>query len=210
MFLNIGTRYENEKNAGVSHLLEKMLFKSTKTKSTNHITKLLDSKVVQSTTFHREQGACVADLLHIHLEEVVDLFSDCFINPLFLEEDIESAKQIIPLELEMMEEEKDKAVLLHDKFQELAFQNQSFGYPIVEKCIENINNLNHSTLKEFWNNHFIGSNIVISAVSVNHEAFVKLIQEKFGNIPKGNLIQPKKLLYTPGIYIFIYIYIFYK
>jgi len=86
--VRIGSRYETEKNNGVSHFLEHMVFKGTKKRKTQtEIAEVLDKIGGHYNAFtSKEYTGFYAKVDNNHLETALDWISDLMINPLLKED----------------------------------------------------------------------------------------------------------------------------
>lgn len=89
LFVDSGSIYESEQSRGVTHLLERMAFKSTKNRSHLRIIREIEatgSNVAASAL--REQMCYIYDTLKTYVPEAVELLIDYIRNPVFLESDV--------------------------------------------------------------------------------------------------------------------------
>lgn len=85
LYVNSGSIYESPETFGVSHLLERMAFKSTRNRSHLRVVREVEAigGNVQAST-SREQTGYTYDALKTYLPEMVELLVDCVRNPAFL------------------------------------------------------------------------------------------------------------------------------
>lgn len=82
--------YEKGDFTGVTHLLERLAFKSTKNRSRRHIVRDIESMGGNvGASGSREQMAYIYDTLRAYIPEAVELLVDCIRNPLFLDFEVE-------------------------------------------------------------------------------------------------------------------------
>ena len=103
--ISAGSRFETPgSNAGVSHVLEQLAFKSTKNLSHAEIVgKIEDLGVYPSLVVGREEFLYQMDVMRENVEDTLALLSDVIQNPLFDEQEMEEAKEITALILEEMD-----------------------------------------------------------------------------------------------------------
>lgn len=186
VWVNAGSRIENEKLSGVSHFIEHMLFKGTENRTSKDIASTIDNLGGQINAFTSKECTCYyVKLLDEHINIGLDILSDMFLNPLFDKEDIEKEKQVILEELKMYEDSPED--LVYDLLMEGVYKTDALGMNIIGTK-ESLYNINKDAIKNYFNNYYVGSNSVISiSGNFKFEEMVKLIESKFGNLPKGNV-----------------------
>ena len=81
MWVNAGSRDELDKERGIFHFIEHMIFKGTTNRSATQIAKDLDTIGGFSNAFTGKEQTCFhARVLDKHLQFLTELFSDIFIN----------------------------------------------------------------------------------------------------------------------------------
>src|SRR3984957_20549466 len=84
----VGARYESESENGISHLLEHMAFKGTKTRSARDIAEAFDNIGGQSNAYtSMEMTVYYAKVLKEDVRLAVDILSDILKNSVFDEEE---------------------------------------------------------------------------------------------------------------------------
>jgi predicted Zn-dependent peptidase len=127
VMVGVGSRYESEKEAGLSHFLEHMMFKGTeKRPSFLQISEELDSIGGLSNAFTGEdQTAYYVKADSKHLDKVMDVVSDIFLNSKLDQKEIDKEKGTIIQEINMIEDNPMRNV--HDIFSELLFDGNPLG-----------------------------------------------------------------------------------
>lgn len=86
LYIDSGSVYETPGTIGVSHLLEKMAFKTTTNRS--HLRLIREIEAIGGSvtaSASREQMSYTYDALKTHLPEMVEVLVDSIRNPAFLE-----------------------------------------------------------------------------------------------------------------------------
>lgn len=94
LFFHAGTRFEQPHNYGISHLIERLAFKSTATRTAAEVTHVLEdlgANVSISST--RELMTYNADILRVHVPTVMEVMADAIKNPQFTDEEL--AEQLV-------------------------------------------------------------------------------------------------------------------
>ena len=91
--------------AGVSHLIEHLVFKGTATRSAEAIARTMDSVGGQMDAFTTKEHTCFyVQVLDEHLPLAVDLLTDILLHPLFDAEELEREKSVVLQEIKMVED----------------------------------------------------------------------------------------------------------
>ena len=96
IWVNAGSRIEEENNAGISHFIEHMLFKGTKNRTSKELASTIDNLGGQINAFTSKECTCFyVKLLDEHISIGVDVLSDMMLNSLFDSEEIDKERQVI-------------------------------------------------------------------------------------------------------------------
>src|ERR1700712_4284493 len=96
VWVNTGSRNEDVRQTGVSHMLEHMAFKGTATRSARALSEEIEAVggVLNAYT-SREQTAFHARILKADVGLALDLLGDILINPAFAEDEIARERQVV-------------------------------------------------------------------------------------------------------------------
>ena len=174
-----GSRNETPKNNGISHFIEHMLFKGTKTRTAQEIAEVFDSIGGQINAFTSKEYTCLyAKVIDNHKELALDVLSDMFFNSTFDEKEIEREKKVIYEEIKMYEDTPDDIV--HDLLAQAAFGNHPLAYPILG-TEKQLSTFNREMLIDYMEKRSTPDNVVISVAGNTDESFLKKIDERFGS-----------------------------
>ncbi|XP_067833509.1 mitochondrial-processing peptidase subunit beta-like [Heptranchias perlo] len=181
VWIEVGSRYENEKNNGVANFLEHMILKGTK----KHSQLALEQEVERmgahlSAYTSREQTAYYMKSLSTDLPKVVELLGDLLQNSTLANSDLEQGRSLILQEMQEMESSLEEVVF--DYLHATAFQGTPLAYTVVGPT-ENVKSLNRNSLVEFMTNHYKAPRIVVAASGgVRHDEVLGLARQHFGDI----------------------------
>ena len=177
LWFDVGTRHEDPAENGVAHLLEHMLFKGTKRRSAFDISAEIEAVGGAMNAYTgREVTAYFARVLKDDIPLAVDMIADIVQNSVFDAEELEREREVIMQELAQVHDTPDD--IIFDRFQEVAFQNQPIGMPVLGRR-RVISRVKRQPIVDFWRRHYGPSRcIAICAGKVEHQAFVDLCQEK--------------------------------
>ncbi|MHA6251248.1 M16 family metallopeptidase [Oceanobacillus sp. CAU 1775] len=180
-----GSRNEKIENNGISHFLEHMFFKGTKTRSAQDIAEAFDSIGGQINAFTSKEYTCFyAKVLDTHKDMALEILTDMFFNSVFDEAEMEREKKVVYEEIKMYEDTPDD--LVHDLLAKASFSDHPLGYPIIgtEKQLETFTK---EALDDYMKERYTPDNIVISVAGNIDETFVKSIEANFSQL-EGNKV----------------------
>lgn len=143
IWVNAGSRIEEENNAGISHFIEHMLFKGTKNRTSKELASTIDNLGGQINAFTSKECTCFyVKLLDEHISIGVDVLSDMMLNSLFDSEEIDKERQVILEELKMYEDSPED--LSYDLLTENIYKTDGLGMNIIgtKESLYNINREN--------------------------------------------------------------------
>lgn len=131
VMVGVGSRYESEKEAGLSHFIEHMFFKGTEKRPTTlDISSELDAIGGDYNAFTgKDMTGYYAKVDYKHLDTALDVVSDIYLNSKIEKEEIEKEKGTIIQEMNMYEDNPMRTV--GDVFEELLYEKNPLGRGIV-------------------------------------------------------------------------------
>lgn len=178
IWIGTGSRYETERNNGISHFLEHMLFKGTKTRTAREIAEAFDKIGGFVNAFTSKEYTCFfSKVLDEHAEYALDILSDMFFESTFSDEEIAREKGVVLEEIKMYEDTPDEIV--HDLLGEATYGSHPLSYRILG-TEQSLHTFNRETLESYKNDRYTADNIVISIAGHVNESMIKAIEERFG------------------------------
>ncbi|MGN1400397.1 MAG: M16 family metallopeptidase [Bacillus sp. (in: firmicutes)] len=183
LWIKTGSVNETEQNNGISHFLEHMFFKGTKTKNAKEIAEAFDSIGGQVNAFTSKEYTCYyAKVLDTHADFALNVLADMFFHSVFDQEELEKEKNVVYEEIKMYEDTPDDIV--HDLLSRAAFGNDPLAYPILghERTLETFTS---DTLKDYVHEQYTPDRLVVSIAGNVDEAFIKKADSLFGSYGRG-------------------------
>ncbi len=177
-----GARYESEAENGISHLLEHMAFKGTKTRSARDIAETFDAIGGQLNAYtSMELTVYYAKVLKQDITLAVDVLADIMQNSTFTEDELTREKEVIIQEIAMHHDTPDDLIV--DYFDSTAFANQPLGRSILSTA-EKVAAYTSDDLRNYMAAHYRPQRMILTAAgNIQHDAFVALV-ERFFTMPK--------------------------
>jgi predicted Zn-dependent peptidase len=185
IMVKVGSRFETIDVSGISHFIEHMAFKGTKTRSKTRIAEEID---ITGGSFNaytsKERTVYYAKVMKNDLDFVLELLADILQNSVFAEEEIENERKVILEERSQIKDSPDDYVF--DLFQERLFLDQSLGRPIVGSE-SFIRSANRKQLLDYIGNYYNRENIIVSCSgNFDEDLFHKMVEQKFSFLQHGN------------------------
>lgn len=179
VWIGTGSRNENPENNGVSHFLEHMFFKGTKTRSAREIAESFDSIGGQVNAFTSKEYTCYyAKVLDNHASFALEVLADMFFHSTFDQEEMNKEKNVVNEEIKMYEDTPDDIV--HDLLSKAIYNEHPLGYPILG-TEETLKTFTGETLQQYMHETYTPENVVVSIAGNVPESFIKNAEAFFGS-----------------------------
>lgn len=180
VWAGVGGRDERPNEHGISHLLEHMAFKGTKTRSSRQIVEEIeavggDLNAATST----ETTAYYARVLKADVPLGLEVLSDILANPTFEPEELEREKSVIVQEIGAAQDTPDDVVFEH--LNELCYPDQPMGRSLLGTA-KTLKGFDRDMLQTYLTTHYRGLDMVIAAAgAVNHRQIVDQAHKRFSS-----------------------------
>jgi predicted Zn-dependent peptidase len=190
----VGSRNENKKNNGISHLIEHLAFKGTKKRPTPFlIAKELDSIGADYNAFTGEEytGYWVKSRA-AHLEKSLEILSDMVLNSLMRQKNIDEEKKVIVEEIRMMH---DTPIRYADMIIEnLLFQGNALGY-FIAGSEASVRGISKDDITAFCQEYYRPQNVVVVVAGKIPKEAESLTTKNFSFINRsGGAKKPEKFI----------------
>src|ERR1700744_4605745 len=184
VWIRAGSRHEMAEVNGISHFVEHMVFKGTKSRSAQRIAREVDAIGGNLDAFTGKETVCFnIKVLDEHVPVALDVLSDLVLNPIFASDEISRERGVILEEIKMDEDNPD--YLVHEIFTQAFWKDHPLGKPILGTK-ETVKRFERDTLCNFYGQRFHGGNMIFSAAgNIDHDAFVEQVTRRFESLPPG-------------------------
>lgn len=191
VWIGAGSTLETAENNGVSHYIEHMLFKGTKTRDARQIAEYMDSVGGQLNAVTAKEYTCYyAKTLTEDIDMALEILSDMIKNSTFTEENILTERKVISEEINMCDDTPEDAI--HDNLSTLMWRGSALGLPVAG-TLETVANISREKMLGYRDRFYRGDNMVISVVgNFDEDALMAKLDEKFGDIRCGSGDYPKQ------------------
>ncbi len=180
----VGGRHERERDSGISHFLEHLLFKGTKARSAREITESVEGIGGYLNAFTTEDHTCYyAKAAVSHFGELCEVLGDMYLHSSFPPAEIERERDVIREEILMYRDQPAQHA------QELLTQTMWPGHPLgrpLTGTLESIAGLQRRHFIDYRRAHYNArTTIVTVAGPLPHERAVAVIEPFLRRLSPG-------------------------
>ena len=184
LWCKTGSRHESDREGGVTHLIEHMLFKGTNKRTAKEIAEAIEGRGGMLNAFTDKESTCYyCRVLADDVENGVDVLSDMMLNSLLDSEELDREKGVVLEEIKRGEDEPS------DHVQELHLENRWGSHPRGRPIIgtrESVSSFKDMDLRGYMKRRYRGENVLLAiAGNVDPEKVRALASSKLGAIEKG-------------------------
>ena len=170
-WIGAGSASEQDEEAGISHLLEHMLFRGTQSFGSEEIDQIFDAMGAEiNAGTDKEATSLYTRVLDRHLERAFEVMGEMVFQPRFGE--LETEREVVLEEIAMYEDDPQEKVF--DVLGEAVFGPHPLGRAVIGTA-EVIGSVTLEQLAAFHRARYRPQQIVIAAAgSIEHDALVEL------------------------------------
>ena len=197
VWVKAGARSERKAEHGISHLLEHMAFKGTKSRTALQIAEAIENvggDLNAATSI--EHTGYFARVLKDDVVLAADILADILQNSQFDDDELTREKQVIVQEIGAARDNPDDHVF--DLFQQAAYPAQPIGRTILGTA-ESVRDFTPDTIRKYMGRNYVGDHMVIAAAgNVDHESLVNVARQRFGDLKSNGAPAPQRAQYHGG------------
>ena len=180
-----GVRYENSANNGISHLLEHLLFKGTKTRDMKNIKEEIEGRGGSFNGFTTEEFTCyLVKLLSKDAQLGVDILSDMVLNPRLDEKEVEKEKGVVIEEINMYKDIPAQHV--HEILSEMLWPKQPLGFPLAGS-VESVTSIGRKGIVSYKEAHYNPNNmLLIGTGGIKKDELIRLADRYLSKVQSKN------------------------
>ncbi len=171
-WIGTGSAMESEEQAGLSHLLEHMLFRGTESYRSQEIDQIFDAMGAEiNAGTDRESTSLFTRVLDGHLPRALRVMGEMIWKPRF--EDLAAEREVVLEEIAMYEDDPQDRVF--DALGEAVFGEHPLGRAVIGRA-EVVRAVELDGLRDFHRERYLPSQIVVAAAgSVDHDELLELV-----------------------------------
>lgn len=197
IWVKAGSRSETEAEHGISHMLEHMAFKGTKTRDALEIASTIENvggDLNAATSV--EHTGYFARVLKEDVALSADILSDILQNSQFEQHELDREQQVIVQEIGAARDNPDDHVF--DLFQQAAYPDQAIGRTILG-TVESVNSFGPDSIRSYMERNYVGDHMVLCAAgNVDHDELVDIANNRFHDLKITGAPAPEKAAYVGG------------
>jgi predicted Zn-dependent peptidase len=197
--VDVGARHEELSEGGLSHLLEHMAFKGTRTMTAKRIAESFDlmGGNVNAYTSH-EHTVYYAKVLKEYSGPALKLLCEIVADSIFDSAELEREREVVLQEIAMHQDSPDDVVF--DMFQSAIFDNQPLGRSILGPEAQ-VKQYQRDDLTRYTAKHYTPARMVIAgAGAIKHTQLVEIATHFFGDAARGKgVVLPLPATFHRGV-----------
>lgn len=189
LWCRTGSGHEFDNEAGITHLIEHMLFKGTKRRSAKEIAESIEGRGGSLNAFTDKEATCYyCRVLSDDVENGIDVLTDMMLNSLIDPEELSREEQVVIEEIKRGEDEPG------DHVHELHFENRWGSHPLGKPIIgtrESVAGFKRDNLVSYMDRRYRGDNVLLGiAGNVDPDAVRSFAEQVLGGIASGGATDP--------------------
>jgi len=182
IWYKVGSSYEREGISGISHILEHLMFKGTKTMNPGEFSRKIKQIGGSENAFTGRDFTGYYQKVHKdYLEICLELESDRMNNLVFVQDEVSKEIDVVKEERRLRTDDQPISKLF-EKINKQIFGMSRYGIPIVG-TMDDIGSIKISDLKEWYDSYYTPSNaIVIIAGDIDFNKTKKMVEKHYGQI----------------------------
>ena len=186
VWIKAGSRNEDEKNSGISHFLEHMLFKGTPSRNCRKLKEEIEGRGGSLNGFTSEEVSCfLAKVSFKHQDTALEVLSDMVLNASIDRMEFERERGVIIEEIKMYQDLPNHYV--HDILAEIMWPGNPLGFPITGS-IDSVSAILRKDIVEYRDARYASEDIVIVLCgNLDHDEIESKIKKIFaGSVKRKN------------------------
>ncbi|MEI2735141.1 MAG: pitrilysin family protein [Rhodoblastus sp.] len=183
VYVAVGSRNESAAEHGLSHLIEHMAFKGTKSRDARAIAAEIEEAGGDlNAETASEHTAYLARLLPGEVDRALEIFADILTDSVFDPQELDREKNVVLQEIAAVEDDPDDLVMeLMDK---AAFPDQPLGRPILGTK-KTVKSFDAGMIRAYLDRFYGANSLIVSAAgAVRHDEIVRAAERLFGAMPQ--------------------------
>ncbi|KAK9465612.1 Metalloenzyme, LuxS/M16 peptidase-like protein [Lipomyces arxii] len=197
LYVDAGSRYEGTTHTGLSHMMDRMAFQSTKGYSADQMqARLSQHGGSYMCVSSRESIIYQAAVFNKDVSSMFELLSATVRWPEIKEEELIVQKETAQYEIGEIWQKPD--LILPEILHTVAYKDNTLGLPLL--CPEErLPTIQKNDVQSYIDKFYVPERIVAAFVGIDHETAVELATKQFGDMPCGTIpVEYEVARYTGG------------
>ncbi len=188
VWVKAGSIYEEPHEAGITHLIEHMIFKGTETLGPGELAGVIEEnggRINAYTSY--EYTVYHATLSARHWATAMDVLTDALLHSVFDEEELEREKLVILEEIRMRNDRP--AIKLYEQLMDTAYKKHSYRLPIIG-TVESVSSFSRDDIKNYMAKHYRPDNFAVVVVGdLRFKPVLAQVEKLFGAMPREEMAE---------------------
>lgn len=180
VYIDAGSRYEDESLRGVSHIVDRLAFKSTQSKTADQMLEGLESLGgnIQCAS-SREALMYQCATFNSAVPTTIGILADTIRNPLITEEEVSQQLDTAAYEINEIWSKPD--LIIPELLHMAAYKDNTLGNPLL--CPrERLPYIDRPLIEKYRSQFYRPERMVVAFAGTQHEEAVKLVEKYFGDM----------------------------
>ncbi len=184
LWCKTGSRHETDSEAGITHLIEHMLFKGTTSRTAKEIAEAIEGRGGQLNAFTDKEATCYyCRVLADDAENGIDVLTDMMLHSLIDPEELKREEGVVLEEIKRSEDEPGDHV--HELHLQYRWGDHPLGKPIIGTP-ESVSSFERDHIQAYLARRYRAENILLAvAGNVDPDVVVRAAEKALGRIPSG-------------------------
>lgn len=184
LWCKTGSRHEFDAEAGITHLIEHMLFKGTTSRTAKQIAESIEGRGGSMNAFTDKESTCYyCRVLSDDVANGVDVLADMMRHSLIDPVELEREASVVLEEIKRSEDEPSDHV--HELHLEARWGAHPLGKPIIGTP-ESVSSFRQNDIREYMARRYRGNNVLLAvAGNVDPESVRQVAERLLGDIEAG-------------------------
>lgn len=184
LWCQTGSRHELPSEAGITHLIEHMLFKGTPSRSAKEIAEAIEGRGGVLNAFTDKEATCYyCRTLSDDVENGIEVLTDMMCHSLIDAEELKREQGVVLEEIKRSEDEPSDHV--HDLHLENRWPGHPLGLPVIGTR-ESVSAFTRDDLTSYLERRYLAGNVLLSVVGhVDPKAVAEAGERILGSIGEG-------------------------
>lgn len=188
IYIDAGSRYETASTSGISHLMDRMAFKSTTDYTSSELTNLIDSLGSNTHCSSSRETVMYQSTVFPHdIDQAMRIMASTILRPVLVEEELEAQKEAAAYEIREIWAKPE--MILPEILHTVAFKDNTLGMPLL--CPEErLPLITTDSLRQYMSDWYRPERIVVAGVGMEHEQLVRMTEQAFGSFDTTYSLPP--------------------
>ena len=183
LMINAGSRDEEEREQGLAHFIEHLIFKGTSQRKAFHILSHMENVGGEINAYTSKEETCLyGSFMPLHYERWFDVVADILFHSTFPQKELLKEKEIILDEINAWKDNPSEQIL--DDFDEIVFNGHPLGRNILGTPLH-LASFDRPMITDFIEGNYATEEMVICSVgNLSFDLFIRMAEKHFGAFPR--------------------------